>query len=143
MSSPQTISIVVFSGDFGRIHYALSMAAAALATNISVTLMFTMGAIRAVSTDASGNPQWKNLTHEDTSTEGSVQDEINQRLGIAGFEELLQACRSMGVKFLVCEMGLKSIGIETEQLRKDISFAPGGLVTFLNSADTEGTILFI
>ena len=143
MASPQTISIIAFSGDFGRIHYALSMAAAALATNISVTLMFTMGAIRAVAADASGNPQWKNLTNDDTSTEAGVQDEINQGLGIAGFEELLQACNSMGVKFLVCEMGLKSIGLETEHLRQDIPFAPGGLVTFLNSSDTRANILFI
>jgi peroxiredoxin family protein len=143
MASPQTISIIIFSSDFGRVHYALSTAAAALATNISVTLMFTMGAIRAVTTDASGNPQWKKLTHDDENTEGGVQDDINQSRGIAGFEELLQACSSMGAKLLVCEMGLKAIGMEKKQLRKDMSFTPGGLVTFLNSADTKGNIVFI
>ena len=67
----------------------------------------------------------------------------NQSKGIAGFEELFTACSSMGVKFLICEMGLKAEGIQAEELRKDIHFEPGGLVTFLNSAETEGNIVFI
>ena len=49
----------------------------------------------------------------------------------------------MGVKFLICEMGLKAEGIQAEELRKDVHFEPGGLVTFLNSADAEGNIVFI
>ncbi len=143
MSKTKTLSIIAFSSDFGRIHYALSTAAAASATNMSVTVMFTMGAIRAVAVDSSGAPGWGKLTDENTNTAGIVQDKINQSKGIAGFEELLAACSSMGVTFLVCEMGLKAGGVQTEKLREDMSFEPGGLVTFLNSAETEGNIVFI
>ena len=143
MNKTKTLSIIAFSSDFGKIHYALSTAAAASATNMSVTIMFTMGAIRAVATDSSGVPGWRTLTDGNTKTDGLVQDKINQSKGIAGFEELFAACSSMGVKFLVCEMGLKAGDIQTEELREDMRFEPGGLVTFLNSAETEGNIIFV
>ena len=58
MSKPKTLSIIAFSSDFGKIHYALATAAAAVATNMNVTIMFTMGAIRAVTVDSSGVPGW-------------------------------------------------------------------------------------
>ena len=143
MSKPKTLSIIAFSSDFGKIHYALATAAAASATNMSVTIMFTMGAIRAVTMASSGGPGWETFTDTKAKTEGVSQDDINQSKGIAGFEELFTACGSMGVKFLVCEMGLKAEGIQSEELRKDIDFEPGGLVTFLNSAKAEGNIVFI
>ena len=143
MSKTKTLSVIAFCSDFGKIHYALATAAAAAATNMNVTIMFTMGAIRAVTVDSSGVPGWGVFTNAKTKTEGFGQDEINQSKGIAGFEELFTACSSMGVKFLICEMGLKAEGILAEDLRKDIHFEPGGLVTFLNSADAEGNIVFI
>ena len=143
MDNPKTLSIIAFSSDFGKIHYALATAAAASATNMSVTIMFTMGAIRAVTMDSSGVPGWRAFTDAKAKTGCFGQDEINQSKGIAGFEELFTACSSMGVKFLICEMGLKAEGIQAEELRKDIHFEPGGLVTFLNSADAEGNIVFI
>lgn len=143
MVSQRSISIIVYSNEFGRIHYALSTAAAALATNIPVTLMFTMDAITAVTIDPYGNPQWKGLTTSDTNTNAETQDEINKQRGLAGFEELLEACTSMGADFLVCEMGLKAAGIQEKQLRTDVVFTPGGLVSFLNSAQENGQILFI
>ena len=40
---PEKLSIVVFSGDFDKIHYALVMASAAAAIDIPATLFFTMG----------------------------------------------------------------------------------------------------
>ena len=143
MSKTKTLSIIAFSSDFGKIHYALSTAAAASATNVSVTIMFTMGAIRAVIADGSGTPEWEKLTDENTNALASVQDKLNQSKGIAGLEELFAACSSMGVKFLVCEMGLKAGGIQAKELRKDMCFEPGGLVTFLNSAENGGNIVFV
>ncbi|MEE2694253.1 MAG: DsrE/DsrF/DrsH-like family protein [Pseudomonadota bacterium] len=143
MRKTKSLSIIAFSSDFGKIHYALSTAAAASATNMSVTIMFTMGAIQAVATHSSGTPGWEKLTDENTKAAGLVQDKVNQRNGIAGFEELLAACISMGVKFLVCEMGLKAGGIQKEQLRQDTCFEPGGLVTFLNTAEAKGNIVFV
>jgi len=143
MISDKTLSIVAFSSDFGKVHYALSIAAAASATNTSVTMMFTMGAIRALITDDSDHPGWSKLPNDGKNKNGGAQDKMNQARGVAGFEELLEACISMDVTFLICEMGLEAADISKEQLRKDISYTPGGLVTFLNSASTNGQILFI
>ena len=42
------LSIVVHSGAFDRVHYALMMAAAAAAVDRPVTLFFTMGATQAL-----------------------------------------------------------------------------------------------
>ena len=45
---PEKISIIIFSGNFNKIHYALAMASAAASINIPVTLLFTMEATRAL-----------------------------------------------------------------------------------------------
>ncbi len=45
---PEKLSIVVFSGDFYMVHYALLMASAAAAIDIPPTLFFTMGASRSL-----------------------------------------------------------------------------------------------
>ena len=65
-SGPDKLSIVVFSGDFDRIHYALVMAAAAVASNTPVTLFFTMWAGRALEAPlAEGKPAWTRLKCSD------------------------------------------------------------------------------
>ena len=63
--------------------------------------------------------------------------------GIATFEELISACAAMEVRFMVCEMGLKAIGLEFDQLRDDIPIHQGGVVTFLNDASRDGAMLFV
>ena len=45
---PTKLSLVLFSGSYDKVHYALAMAAAALASNTPATLFFTMGAARAL-----------------------------------------------------------------------------------------------
>ena len=40
--SPRKLSLVVFSGSFEKVHYALVMASAALASGREATLFFTM-----------------------------------------------------------------------------------------------------
>ena len=42
------LGIIVFSGDYDRVHYALITASAAAATDRQVTLFFTMEGIRAL-----------------------------------------------------------------------------------------------
>ena len=43
---PEKLSLVVFSGDFDKVHYALVMASAAAAIDTPVTLFFTMEGAR-------------------------------------------------------------------------------------------------
>ena len=58
----ERLCIVLLSGSFERVHYALCMASAAAALEQPVTLFVTLGALRAlVAADATGRPGWMNL----------------------------------------------------------------------------------
>jgi peroxiredoxin family protein len=127
MAGPQKLSIVVFSGDHDRVHYALVMASAAAAIGRRVTLFFTMEATRALT------PGWA-----DPAMEASHADK-----GIATFEELLAACVELDVTFMVCEMGRRAAGVDPEGFRDDVPIEEGGAVTFLNDASADGAMLFV
>jgi len=136
--SPDKLSIVVRSGAFERIHYALAMAAAAAAVDRPTTLFFTMAALRALASAApDGAPGWTALPGAATRD----QDFIAR--GVAGFETLLDACKALGVTLMVCEMGLRASGLERADLRDDLAYREGGIVTFLDDASADGAMLFI
>ncbi|MEG3617675.1 DsrE/DsrF/DrsH-like family protein [Magnetovibrio sp. PR-2] len=143
-TSPDKLSIIVFSGDFDKVHYALVMASAAAAVSKPVTLFFTMDAARAVmKADGDGGPSWRSLPTSSTFETGGDMDDTFRATGTATFEELLSACVELGVTFMVCEMGLKAFGIKHEDLRDDIPFSLGGVVTFLNDASDRGATYFV
>jgi peroxiredoxin family protein len=110
------LSIVVRRGDYESVHYALALASAALATNKPAVLFFTMAGIRALTGPPPGLDDWG-------------RDSLNRQRGVGDFETLLQACVELGGRFIVCEMGLRSLGIERAQLRSDVPFTVAGIVT--------------
>ncbi len=140
-AAPDKLSIVVYAGDYGRIHYALAMASAAAAMAKPATLFFTMAAIRALTKDGG----WRALPAGDLSPgkTGGEQDAAMTAKGLAGFEELLEACVAFKVKFLVCEMGLRALGLAKSDLRGGVAYDEGGIVTFLADASASGSTLFI
>lgn len=127
MASPDKLSIIVFSGDYERVHYALVLASAAAATGKAVTLFFTMEGTRALT------PGWA-----DPKKEKACADK-----GIGTFEELLQACVELDVAVMVCEMGRRAADIEPTDLRDDVPVTEGGAVTFMNDASRHGAMLFV
>ncbi len=136
-NSPDKLSLVVFSGDFERVHYAFSMAAAAAAIDRPTTLLLTMGAIGALAHKRpDGAPGW-------TTLPGAARDAEFAERGVATFEDLIAACVALGVKIMVCEMGLRALGLERKELRQDIAFEEGGIVTFLNDASATGAMMFV
>ena len=50
---------------------------------------------------------------------------------------------ALGVRIIVCTMGLKAVALEETALRRDLGIETGGLVTFLNDARAEGSMLFV
>ncbi|TCS65111.1 DsrE/DsrF/DrsH-like family protein [Varunaivibrio sulfuroxidans] len=142
---PDKLSIVVFSGDFDRVHYALVLASGSQAAGIATTLFFTMEGARALCrNDEQNPPAWRALPLTTSQfTNGGAMDDAFKARGVGDFETLLRACIDMGVVFMVCEMGLAALGIPREELRADIPFVDGGVVTFLNDASKNGSILFI
>ena len=126
------LSIVVYSGEFGRVHYALMMAAAAAAVDRPVTLFFTMGATQALRRPDG----WVNLS-------GAEWDEHLKERNIADFETLLESCAAMDVTFMVCEAGLKAEDMSDDDLRDDVAIEVSGLVTFFGQTETNGQTLFV
>ncbi|KAF0111320.1 MAG: hypothetical protein FD149_2554 [Rhodospirillaceae bacterium] len=120
------LSLVVFSADFAKVHYALMLAGAALAVNTPVTLFFTMGACQALRT-----------VGDDEAAPGAPAT------GMAGFEELLAAVVALGGRFIVCETGLKAVGLKPQDLRPDVPIDIAGIVTFLADTSREGGMMFI
>jgi peroxiredoxin family protein len=144
-SRPRKLSIIVFSGSFEKVHYALAAAAAAAAIDLPATLFFTMEALRALATPGEGGrPGWHALEVTRAGYADAAALDADQRArGVAGFDELLESCIALGVRVMVCEMGLRAIGLEGRALRDDVAIDTGGLVTFLNDASADGAMLFI
>ncbi len=141
---PDKLSIIVYAGHFDKVHYALVMAAAAAAIGRPVTLFFTMGACNALKTPgADGEPAWRQMPLSEEKGLGGKKDDSFAKMGVATFEELLSSCAQLGVRFMVCEMGLRAMGLEGEPLRDDIPLEEGGLVTFLSDASKDGAVIFI
>jgi len=59
------------------------------------------------------------------------RDALNRERGVGDFETLLQACIELGARFIVCDMGLRSLAIPAESLRGDVPFTVAGIVTLL------------
>ncbi len=112
------VSIIVRSGQYEDVHFALAVAAAAAAVNKPAVLFFTMAGIRALSGPPPALDDW-------------ARDAVNKQRGVGDFETLLQACVELGVRFIVCEMGLRSLSLDRTSLRADVPFTIAGIVTLL------------
>jgi uncharacterized protein len=133
----ERLSVLLLSGSFDRAHYALSIASTAAALERPATLFVTLAATRALlAEDSQGRPGWAALPLSAELTEPEVSDGAsldarNRARGVAGFEELLQACTALGVEFMVCEMGLRALDLQPQALRDDVPIRAGGLATLL------------
>jgi peroxiredoxin family protein len=130
MADKPRLSIIVHSGAFERVHYALVMASAAAAIDRPVTLFFTMAGCRA-------------LLPRERLGDWAAGDMDLAAKGLATLEELLTACAEIGVTFMVCEMGLRAEGLALADLRDNIPIAEVGAVTFLKDAGPNGPSLFV
>ncbi|TVR98791.1 MAG: hypothetical protein EA406_05755 [Rhodospirillales bacterium] len=141
------LGLIVHSGDFARVHYALVMASAAAAIDRPVTLFFTMAGLRAILRSGSdGTAGWLHLPGGSDDSPAATGAEVDARYragGVAGFEELLNACVSFGVRFLACEMGLKAAGLDRGMLRADLPIEQGGVVTLLAAVGRNGALLMV
>lgn len=146
MAEPRPLKVLLIGGTFERAHYALAMASAAAALDRPVTLFVTLAGARAfLAADDRGRFGWAHLPVAPElggpdAADGGQLDAGYRARGAAGFEELLEACRALGVEFMVCEMGLRALGLEAAGLRGDVAFRPGGLASLL-ARDGELAVL--
>jgi peroxiredoxin family protein len=133
----ERLSVLLLSGSFDRAHYALAMASSAAALDRPATIFVSLAATRALlAPDAGGRPGWARLPVSAElagpgCTDGAFLDERNRARGVAGFEELLQACVALGVEIMVCEMGLRTLDLPADALRDDVPIRSGGLASLL------------
>jgi len=121
------LALIVQAGSFEQVHYALSIAAAAAAVGRPATLFFTLQALRALE----AGEGWRALP-------GAAADAEYRARGIAGFEELLGACRDLDIRVVACEAGLRAAGLARDDLREDIPIEEAGLATLLlEAADAD------
>ena len=79
----------------------------------------------------------------DGDRDGGAMDDSFAALGVATFEQLLGAAAELGVRVMVCEMGLRALGLDRESLRPDLAVEEGGVVSFLNDASRHGAAVFV
>ena len=116
---PGALGIVVLSGDYARVHYALMMASAAAAIDRRVAFFVTMDAVPLLC----GGEGWRSLR-------GSARDDELKKAGVADVETLLEACGAMDVAFMVCDAGLKAQAADAASMRDDLEIEVTGLVGF-------------
>jgi len=142
--APEKLSIVVFSGAYDRVHYAFAMASAAAAIGKKATLFFTMGAVRALAAPLlDGSPGWTTLDACEDGVMPETRDAEYRAEGIGTMEALIEACADLDVAFLVCEMGLKAMGMAQGDLRGDVPLVEAGIVTFLEDMAPGGQTIVI
>jgi peroxiredoxin family protein len=137
------LSLLVFSGDFERVHYALVLASAAAAIGKPATLFFAGPALAALRRDdGEGRPGWHRLAGTGDRT-ASTLDAAFDKAGIATFEALLEACAELGVRVIACEMALKAAGLTAADLRPNLKIEIAGAVTLLAEASPLGALVSI
>lgn len=123
MSTTPGLSILLISGTHERAHYAFSLAAGAAALGRPTLIFATNRGAFALETD------WSGL--DDATRDGTIR-----RRGVAGLDEIRDACLELGVQLLVCEAGLKAEGLSPATLLPVVTVT--GIATFLaDSADRQ------
>lgn len=127
---PLPMGIILHSADYARAHYTLMMANAALAMGRDVVLFATMGGIGAFT-----RAGWRGLP-------GAAADAERTQKGVAGFAELLEAAIEMKLRLIVCDAGLKALGLAEADLDPALPGEIAGLVTFYEAVG-DGSIVFV
>jgi peroxiredoxin family protein len=145
MATRRRLSLIVFSGDFDRVHYAFAMASAAAATDRPVTMFFSGGALRFFLPKANDStPGWGALAPAENGKTAIERDNDLSKDGIGTIEELAMACVELDVAFVRCDMGVKANKLDATTFRPDIPTRSGGLVSFLAEAEKEDSqIVFL
>jgi peroxiredoxin family protein len=159
MESPEKLSLVCFSGDFDRAVAVFTLATGAAATNREVTIFFTFWGLNIVK--KRGGHRWTGrgiLARFFNFLMGGRNNLPLSRLNFAGMsprlmtgmmkaknvatlEELFEAAKALGVKFVACEMAMHILELSKDDLIDEVTEVIG-VSTFLDRS-RDAKILFI
>lgn len=122
------LALIVVDAGYERLHAAFMMAATVAALGRQVTV-FGMGAgVAAFHSDWAGVPAF-------------VEEEARrQQAGVAGLEELRAAVVEMGGQLMVCDSGLRAMGLAETALLDGVKSL--GLPSFLDHAGPCRQLVF-
>ena len=122
MSPQPGLSILLLSGTHERAHYALALAAGAAALGRRTLIFATNRGCLALATDWSG-------------LDDAARDATIRARGVAGLEDLREACLELDVALRACAAGLQAEGIAVASLLPAVQVS--GIAAFL--ADSTGS----
>nr|WP_294556137.1 DsrE family protein [uncultured Rhodopila sp.] len=123
----EPLGLLLLSGAHDRAHYAFVVASGAAALGRRVVLFATNTGCHALCRD------WSPLS--DAGRDGLIQAR-----GVAGLDELRDACVDMRVRMIACEAGLRAEALDAGLLLPCVETA--GIATFLEAIGT-GQIITI
>ncbi|MDE7546397.1 DsrE/DsrF/DrsH-like family protein [Acetobacter fabarum] len=119
--------LLVVEARYERIHAAYMLAATAAAMGQCV-LLFGMGAgVCAFCGD------WNGL-------DGAAGADMRKQAGVAGLDDLREAVVDMGVTLMVCDSGVKTLGLDTQALLPGVEVV--GLPSFFDRAGAARQLVF-
>lgn len=124
---PCDLAVMIVEARYERIHAALMLAATACALGQGVVL-FGMGAGVAAFC-----ARWEGL-------EDGVHADWRKAAGVAGLEDLRTALLEMEATLMVCDSGLKTMGLSATALADGVGVV--GLPTFLDRAGAARMAVF-
>jgi len=133
------LALIVQSGGFDKVHYALVLASGAAATGRPVTLFFTGRALVALLAGRG----WQRLDPADDGTPAPEREAALAARGVATLEELLSVAGELGIRVLACEMGWRALGVDSPDLRPDLAVETAGVVTLFGAVPPDHHLLFI
>ncbi|MGC8524819.1 MAG: DsrE/DsrF/DrsH-like family protein [Acidibrevibacterium sp.] len=111
----EPLGILLLAGTHERAHYAFVLASGAAALGRMVVLFATNDGCRALCAD------WSGLAD-------AARDAVIRERGVAGFAELRDAARELGVRLIACEAGLAAAAIAPAALLSGVEI--GGVASF-------------
>ncbi|HYD98220.1 MAG TPA: hypothetical protein VEH84_02445 [Alphaproteobacteria bacterium] len=137
------LAILLHSGGVDRVHYALSLAAAALALDRPVTVLVAGRAVPLLLAGTPERPGWHGLDPDAEGRSPAARDAHHAARGIATFAQLAEACAALGGRFVACDMALRAEGLEGQALRTDLAVEIGGLVGLLADSGPDAQLVFV
>ena len=152
-------TMVIFSGDLDKAIAAFIIANGALAMNRRVTLFFTFWGLNILRKDEAvrvkkdffstmfgkmmpRGSKKLSLSHMNMGGAGAKMiRQLMKKKNVSSLEELIASAIEGGVRVVACQMSMDLMGITKEELIDGVEI--GGVATFLGSAETSDTNLFI
>lgn len=159
MDQKKKLTLVCFSGDFDKAVAAFTMATGAAACNYEVNIFFTFWGLNIIKKKRGrtwigkglmarffnflmGGPN--NLPLSRLNFGGispKLMTGMMKKRNVATLDDLIDAAKELGVKFIACEMSMHILGITKEDFIDDVKQVVG-VPTFLEHSE-GGETLFI